>query len=101
MLTDGNHVIELHHLRGSGHNEGLIVAYLPEGEDPRGSRCLQPACRSRQRRRRPRSVPYTANLVEHIDRLKLDVQRIIPIHYPADNRNVSIAELMKVVGRSN
>ena len=36
-----------------------------------------------------------------IDRLKLDVQRIIPIHYPADNRNVGSAELMKMVGRAN
>ena len=27
VLTDGNHVIELHHLSGSGHNEGLLVAY--------------------------------------------------------------------------
>ena len=30
VLTDGNHVIELHHISGSGHNEGLIVAYLPK-----------------------------------------------------------------------
>ena len=30
VLTDGNHVIELHHLRGSGHNEGLLVAYFPK-----------------------------------------------------------------------
>ena len=45
--------------------------------------------------------PYTANLVEAIDRLKLDVQRIIPIHYPADNRNVSIAELKRWVGQGN
>jgi hypothetical protein len=33
--------------------------------------------------------------------LKLDVETIIPIHYPADSRKVSITELMKVVGRSN
>ena len=45
--------------------------------------------------------PYTQNLVEHIDRLKLDVQRIIPIHYPADNRNVGPGELVKMVGRGN
>ena len=33
------------------------------------------------------------------DRLKLNVQRIIPIHYPADNRNVMVGELMRVAGR--
>ena len=31
----------------------------------------------------------------------LDVQRIIPIHYPADNRNVSITELKRWVGQGN
>ena len=30
ILTDGNHVIELHRLQGSNHNDGLIVAYLPK-----------------------------------------------------------------------
>jgi hypothetical protein len=29
--------------------------------------------------------------------LKLDPQRIIPIHYPADNRVVDIAELNRAV----
>ena len=41
------------------------------------------------------------NLVEAIDRLKLDVERIIPIHYPADTRNVGLAELMRMVGRAS
>ena len=100
VMTDGNHVIELHHLRGSGHNEGLLVAYFPKEKilveadsynPPPQPNAVPP----------PTVSPYTANLVEHIDRLKLDVQRIIPIHYPADNRNVSLAELMKWVGRGN
>ena len=30
VMTDGNQTLELHHLRGSGHNEGIIVAYLPK-----------------------------------------------------------------------
>ena len=30
VMTDGNHVIELHHMAGSGHNEGLILVYLPK-----------------------------------------------------------------------
>ena len=100
VMTDGNHVIELHHLRGSGHNEGLIVAYLPKEKILIEADSYNPPAQSNTPP--PATVsPYTANLVEHIDRLKLDVQRIIPIHYPADNRNVSLAELMKVVGRGN
>ncbi len=33
-------------------------------------------------------------------RLHLDVQRIIPVHYPADNRAITVAELTSWVGRS-
>ena len=31
---------------------------------------------------------------------QLDVQRIIPVHYPADNRVVTMAELTRWLGRA-
>jgi glyoxylase-like metal-dependent hydrolase (beta-lactamase superfamily II) len=100
VMTDGNHVIELHHLRGNGHNEGLLVAYLPKEKILVEADAFNPP--PQPNAPPPPSVsPYTANMVEAIDRLKLDVQRIIPIHYPADNRNVSIAELNRWVGRTS
>ena len=40
-------------------------------------------------------------LVANLDRLKLDVETIIPIHYPADSRKVTIAELNRAVGKGN
>ena len=85
VLTDGNRIVELHHLRGSGHNEGLIVAYFPKEKilveaDAYNAPAQPPVAAP------PSISPYTANLADSIDRLKLDVQRIIPIHYPADNR---------------
>ena len=45
--------------------------------------------------------PYNQNLVANIERLKLDVQTLIPIHYPADGRKVGTAELMRAVGKGN
>ena len=44
--------------------------------------------------------PYTVSLLENIQRLKLDVQRVIPIHYPADNRVITITELSRWGGRT-
>jgi hypothetical protein len=41
--------------------------------------------------------PYTASLAANLERLKLDVERIVPIHYPADNRKVLLAELKMAV----
>jgi glyoxylase-like metal-dependent hydrolase (beta-lactamase superfamily II) len=100
VLTDGNHVIELHHLQGSGHNEGLIVAYFPKEkilvEADAFNPPAQPATQT------PATIsPYNQNLVANIERLKLDVQTLIPIHYPADGRKVGVAELMRAVGKGN
>jgi glyoxylase-like metal-dependent hydrolase (beta-lactamase superfamily II) len=98
VLTDGTHVVELHHLQNFGHHDGMLVAYFPkekvlleaDGYNP------QPATAAPLK---PPS-PYTVSLLDNIQRLKLDVQRIVPVHYPADNRVVSMAELTRWVGRS-
>jgi glyoxylase-like metal-dependent hydrolase (beta-lactamase superfamily II) len=100
VLTDGNHVIELHRLQGSNHNDGLIVAYLPKEKILVEADAFNPPAQ-------PNAPPPTAinpnntNLMNNIARLKLEVETIIPIHYPADSRKVTMAELMKAVGKSN
>jgi glyoxylase-like metal-dependent hydrolase (beta-lactamase superfamily II) len=99
VMTDGNHVIELHHLQGSGHNEGLIVAYLPKEKILVEADAYNPPAQPNAPTPNPLS-PYNTNLVENIDRLKLDVETVIPIHYAADGRKVTKAELMKAVGRA-
>jgi len=100
VLTDGNHVVEIHHLQGSGHNDGLLVAYLPKEKILIEADAFNPP--PQVAAAPPAQVsPYTANLITTIDRLKLDVDRIVPIHYPADNRVVRKAELMMAGGRAN
>ncbi len=96
VMTDGNHVIELDHLQGSGHNAGLLVAYLPKEKILIEADAFNPPADKNAPVVQPAS-PYTLNLVSTIKRLKLDVNRIIPIHYPADNRVVDIAELSRAV----
>jgi glyoxylase-like metal-dependent hydrolase (beta-lactamase superfamily II) len=99
VLTDGNHVIELYHMTGIGHHDGLIMAYLPKEKvlleadayNPQPANATPPSPPS----------PYTLALVANIERLNLDVNRIIPVHYPADNRVVTRAELMRWIGRAS
>jgi hypothetical protein len=43
--------------------------------------------------------PAAQSLDANIERLHLDVHRIIPIHLPADNRQVTLAELHKAIGK--
>jgi glyoxylase-like metal-dependent hydrolase (beta-lactamase superfamily II) len=100
VLTDGNQVIELHHLQGSGHNEGIIVAYLPKQKILIEADAFNPPAQANAPPVMPVS-PYTANLIENLNRLKLDFDRIVPIHLPADGRRVAKAELMRAVGQTN
>jgi glyoxylase-like metal-dependent hydrolase (beta-lactamase superfamily II) len=97
VLTDGTQVVELHHLQDFGHHDGMLVVYLPkdkvqlepDGYNPQAATATAPNPPSR----------FTTSLLDSIVRLKLDVQRIVPVHYPADNRMVTLAELTKWVGR--
>ena len=77
VLTDGTRTLELHLMRGNLHSEGLLMAYLPKEKiliqaDAFAPRPGVPPL--------PAPSPYTVNLVENIDRLKLDVQQVVHVH---------------------
>ena len=99
ILTDGNRVIELHRLQGSNHNDGLIVAYLPKEKILVEADAFNPPANPNA----PPTPPSAnnKNLAENLDRLKLDVETIIPIHYPPDGRKVTIAEFRRALGKAD
>jgi len=93
VMTDGTQTLELYHVKGSGHNVGMIIAYLPrarvvywgdgynppEGDDPR-----DPA----------RTPEFGIDLYRNITDLKLNVERLAPAHgagaRPFDNLRKAI-----------
>jgi hypothetical protein len=100
VLTDGNQTLELYRVDGSTHNDGMIMAYLPKEKilveadefNPPAQVATVP----------PKNInPYNTNLEANIERLKLDVDRIIPIHYPNDGRKVMKSELLMAIGKAN
>jgi glyoxylase-like metal-dependent hydrolase (beta-lactamase superfamily II) len=98
VLTDGTRTIELYHMQNFGHHDGMLLVYLPkekvlleaDGYNPQAATATPPTPAS----------PYTVSLYDNIQRLKLDVQRVVPVHYPADNRVVTLAELAKWAGKT-
>ena len=99
VLTDGNHVIELYHLQNFPHNDGMIMAYFPKEKILYEADAFTPP--ARRLTQPPANIsPYTLSIADNIARLKLDVQRIIPVHYPADDRSVAMSELLMAVRRS-
>jgi hypothetical protein len=63
VLTDGRRIAELYLQRGNPHADGLIFIYLPK------EKILIEA-----------DSVVTGNLIENVGRLKLNVDRILPIH---------------------
>jgi glyoxylase-like metal-dependent hydrolase (beta-lactamase superfamily II) len=97
VMTDGEHTIEIYHLQGSTHSDNMLIVYLPkqkilvEADEFNVGAANAPT---------PAQInPYQTNLLANIERLKLDVDRIIPIHLPGDNRKVTMAELYTAAGR--
>ncbi len=96
VLTDGARTIEVHRVRGSTHNASMMMVYLPKQkvliEADEFNLPAHPPM--------PPDNLYEVNLLANIERLKLDVDRILPIHVPAGNRKVLLAELKKSAGKS-
>jgi glyoxylase-like metal-dependent hydrolase (beta-lactamase superfamily II) len=94
VLTDGNQVIELYHIRGTGHNAGLLFAYLPKPKI-----LIQADMLGVPMPNAPLAVnSYGQNFLMNLERLKLDVAMMVPIHLPATAKPVMWADLMKSVG---
>jgi len=79
VLSDGARNVEIHHIRGSRHAETLLMVYLPAEKLLIEADVYSPPA--------PNATtvfpaPFAANLVENIDRLGLNVDRIVPIHGP-------------------
>lgn len=92
-LSDGTRTVEIHHIQGNPHNEGILMAYLPAERLLVEVDVYSPAPPNAP----PSSTPNPAsvNLHDNIARLKLDVDRIVPLH----GRVVTLADLRKAIGR--
>jgi glyoxylase-like metal-dependent hydrolase (beta-lactamase superfamily II) len=93
VLTDGTQKIEIYAMKDDNHNEGMLIAYIPAGKIlVEADEYNPPAADAAP----PLSPPASSlNLYDNIQRLKLDVSKIAPIH----GRLVSMADFLKFLGR--
>jgi glyoxylase-like metal-dependent hydrolase (beta-lactamase superfamily II) len=97
-LAGAGREIRLYHLHGLDHVEGMLLAYLPGPKVVVEADAFTPPARARTAP--PASInPYTVQLLDNIERLHLDVDRLISIHYAADGRRVGMDELRLAAGR--
>jgi glyoxylase-like metal-dependent hydrolase (beta-lactamase superfamily II) len=97
-LTDGSQSVEIYHLKNFAHNDGAIVAYLPKQKVLVEADAFNPP--PAPLTQTPAVInPSALTLDANIERLHLDVERILPIHLPADNRPITLRELNTAIGK--
>lgn len=93
VLTDGSRSIEIHEIAGSGHNDGFLMVYLPKEKLLIEADAYTPAAAPAPPPSTPN--PFSVNLHENIQRLKLDVRQIAALHGP---RLATMADLRGAIG---
>jgi glyoxylase-like metal-dependent hydrolase (beta-lactamase superfamily II) len=83
ILKDANMTVHLYHIAGNPHADTLLMAYFPRERILVEADVYSPAAAVH---------PYAANLLENVRRLKLRVDRIVPIH----GQIVPFSDLVKV-----
>jgi glyoxylase-like metal-dependent hydrolase (beta-lactamase superfamily II) len=94
VLSDGVRSIEIHRIAGNGHSDELALVYLPTEKILVEADAYTPTAKEAPP---PKTVnPYSVNLYENIQKLKLDVTQIAGLHGP---RIVTLADLRTAIGQ--
>jgi glyoxylase-like metal-dependent hydrolase (beta-lactamase superfamily II) len=94
VLMDKARTLELHLIKDNPHNDGILMAYLPAEKILVEVDVYTPPAANAP----PATTvsPNTTNLVTNIERLKLDVEKILPLHGPGV---ATKADLYKAAGK--
>ncbi len=95
VLSDGTRTVELYLIKGTVHDDGIIMAYLPKERLLVEVDVFTPAAPNASPPAQPN--PLHVNLYDNLERLNLTVDQILPLH----GRKVPLAELQKWIGKSS
>ena len=81
VLSDATRTVELHHLAGNPHDQGMLVAFLPRERLLVEVDMYTPPAADTPRPAADAAVnPNAVALVDNLERLRLDFQTILPLH---------------------
>ena len=92
-FTDGSRVVDVYYIDGSVHAQGFLMVHLPKEKILVEADAYTPGAPNTPAPAVPNALHV--NLVQNLDRLKLDVAQILPLH----GRIVPLAELYTAIGR--
>ena len=96
VLSDATRTLELHHLTGNPHDQGMLVAFLPKEHllvevdvyTPPAPEAPRPAA----------DAPVNPNalaLVENLERLRLDFATVVPLHGATTATRANLYEFVR------
>lgn len=89
-LTDGSRELVIYHYAGNMHNSGMLMVYLPNEKILIEADSYNPPANPNDP---PAGIPNLVHFYEAVERLKLDVEQIVPIH----GRLVTLEEVRQAV----
>ena len=92
VMNDGGRVLEIHPILDSVHSDTYLMVYLPKEKLLIEADEYTPSPPNTPPPAQPN--PNNVNLIKNIERLKLSVDRILPLH----GRVVPLAELYTAAG---
>ena len=93
-LTEGARTVDVYHIAGNAHHDGLLMVYLPKEKLLIEGDAYTPVAADATPPMPP--SPFTVNLADNITRLNLAVGDIAPLH----GRIVPLAELQRTIGKN-
>ena len=83
VLSDSTRTLELHWIKGNPHDDGILMAFLPNEKILIEADVFTPQSGPASNTTGVAANPSTANTVESVEKLKLDFETILPLHGPA------------------
>ena len=96
VLTDGTQRLELYKILGSNHADTMLIAYLPKDKLLIEADMWNPPAQPNAALPAGVAAAEPLNLWNNIQRLKLDVAQIVPLH----GRLVPFADFQRAIGSS-
>jgi glyoxylase-like metal-dependent hydrolase (beta-lactamase superfamily II) len=93
VISDGTRTVEIHHIAGNLHADDLLMVYLPKEKLLVEADVFSPLAPNVTPPTPP--SPFTVSFADHLGRLGLAVDRLVPIH----GRMVPLADLHRTIGR--
>ena len=92
-FTDGSRTVDVYYIEGSVHAQGFLMVHLPKEKILIEADAYTPGVANSPPPAKPNDLHV--NLVQNIERLKLDVEQILPLH----GRMVPVSELYAAIGK--